>query len=76
MRCRRCHGSMTVDAYIDMGSSGSPLWLRAWRCGNCGNVYEPEVFLSRVVHRNWLYRAVRRLVGKRLRRGELMALTV
>jgi len=75
MRCRRCHRSMTVDSYIDVGRTDSPLWLRAWRCGNCGEIEGPELFLKRVVHRNWVYRALNRLVGRRLRRDELMALT-
>ncbi len=75
MRCRRCHRSMMVDSYIDVGKKDSPLWLRAWRCGNCGEIEEPELFLKRLVHRNWVDRALNRLVGRRLRRNELMALT-
>jgi hypothetical protein len=67
---------MTVDAYIDKGTIESPLWLRTWRCGNCGKIDEPELFLNRVVHRNWVYRALKRLIGTRPRRGELMALVV
>jgi hypothetical protein len=75
MRCQRCQGFMTVNAYVDRGSRRSPLWLRAWRCVNCGEVYEPEMFLNPAVHRNWLHRTVMRLAGKRFRRDELMALT-
>lgn len=76
MQCRRCHRFMTVDAYVDMGNTESPLWLRAWRCGNCGKTDEPELFLNRVVHGNWVSRALKRLIGTRPRRDELMALTV
>lgn len=75
MRCRRCHRFMAVDSYFDLGKAESPLWLRAWRCGNCGNVYKPEIFLNRVVHRNRWYRALSGLVDKRRTRDELMALT-
>jgi secreted trypsin-like serine protease len=75
MPCHRCHRLMTVDSYIDMGSSRNPLWLRAWRCVNCGEVAEPGVFTNRAAHRNWLRRMVKRLNGTRLRRDDLMPLT-
>lgn len=65
---------MTVNAYVDRGSRGSPLWLRAWRCVSCGELYELEMFLNRAVHRNWLHRAVKRLTGKSFRHDELIAL--
>jgi hypothetical protein len=67
---------MTVAAYIDMGNTESPLWLRAWRCGNCGKIDEPELILNRVMRRNWVSRVLKRLIGARPRRDELMALTV
>ena len=66
---------MTVNAYVDKGSTESPLWLRAWRCVSCSEVYEPEIFLNRAVHPNWLHRAVKRLAGKWFRHDELMALS-
>jgi hypothetical protein len=75
MPCHRCHGLMIVDSYIDMGSSGDPLWLRAWRCVNCGEVTEPGIATNRTVHRNWLRRTVKRLNGARLRRDDLIPLT-
>ena len=76
MLCHRCHGLMTVDSYIDMGSSSDPLWLRMWRCGNCGEVDEPGIAANQAVHRNWLHRLVKRLNGTRLRRDDRMPLTV
>ena len=54
MPCHRCHGLMTVDSYIDKGSSSDPLWLRTWRCGNSAKVTVPGVVTNRIVHRNWL----------------------
>jgi hypothetical protein len=75
MRCQRCHGFMTVDAYIDLGSSGNSLWLRVWRCVNCGKVYEPGILMNRAAHRNWLHRPVKRFAGNRLLRDDVMALT-
>jgi len=76
MRCRQCHRCMTVDAYIDMGNSDSPLWLRTWRCGICGKTDGPEIFLKRTVQRNWVYRALKRWIGARPQHDELMALIV
>ena len=43
MRCGRCDGLMVVDFFIDMGEVGGQLWLRAWRCVNCGAVEEPLI---------------------------------
>ena len=31
MTCRRCHGLMVVDYYIDLLNGGEDFWLRAWR---------------------------------------------
>lgn len=76
MPCHRCHGLMIVDSYIDMGSSGDSLWLRAWRCVNCGEVIEPGIVMNRTVRRNWLRRTVNRLNGTPLRRDDRMLLTV
>lgn len=75
MPCYRCHGLMTVDFYIDMGSSGDPLWLRAWRCVNCGEVIEPGMVTNRSAHRNWLRRMMKRFNGTHLRRDERLPLT-
>lgn len=61
MRCPRCHGFMVVDHFTDMGSSGGPLWLRAFRCVNCGEVVEPGITSHRLVQRSRLTRFVERL---------------
>lgn len=74
MQCHRCHGLMTVDSYFDMGSS-NPLWLRGWRCVNCGEVIEPGISTNRVVHRNWLRHAMRRLVDRRRSLDHALPLT-
>ncbi len=52
MPCHRYHGMMTVDSYIDMGSSSDPLWLRVWRCVNCGEVAQLGIMMNRTTHRN------------------------
>ena len=40
MSCFRCNGCMVEDFLLDMEDSSGPMWLRAWRCMNCGNVSE------------------------------------
>jgi hypothetical protein len=76
MPCHRYHGMMTMDSYIDMGSSSDPLWLRAWRCGNCGVVAQPRIMMNRTTHRNWLRRMVKQSNRTRLRRDDRITLTV
>ncbi len=43
MRCGRCHGLMVVDCLMDMEDDSGALWLRAWRCVNCGAVEESVI---------------------------------
>ena len=40
MSCSRCKGCMIEDYLLDMEDSSGPMWLRAWRCMNCGNVFD------------------------------------
>jgi len=56
MRCTHCHGSMVVDHFLDMEDAGGHLWLRAWRCVNCGHVVEPGMFRRRKAHGSRLAR--------------------
>jgi hypothetical protein len=37
-----CHGLMVVDHFLDLEDAGGHLWLRSWRCVNCGAVVEPQ----------------------------------
>ncbi len=48
MRCGRCHGLMVVDYLMDMEDDSGPLWLRAWRCVNCGAVEESVITRHRL----------------------------
>lgn len=51
MRCARCHGLMVVDHFLDMRDDTGHLWLRAWRCVNCGAVVEPGMAERWAAHR-------------------------
>ncbi|TAJ23306.1 MAG: hypothetical protein EPO64_11495 [Nitrospirae bacterium] len=51
MRCPCCHGFMVVDHFTDMRLSRGALWLRAWRCMNCGEAAEPSLAGHHAVRR-------------------------
>jgi hypothetical protein len=40
MSCSRCKGCLVKDYMLDMEDSSGPMWLQAWRCMNCGNVFD------------------------------------
>lgn len=43
MQCQRCRGLMVVEQFLVLGDATGHLWLRAWRCVNCGEVIEPGI---------------------------------
>jgi hypothetical protein len=50
MRCSRCQGCMVEDYLLDMEDSSGPMWLQAWRCMNCGNVFDTVLEQNRLTH--------------------------
>ncbi len=63
MKCRRCHGLMVVDHFIDVENTGY-LWLCGWRCVTCGDVVDPEIMQQRQIQRSRLGRLARSLTRK------------
>lgn len=47
MTCARCHGLMVEDHLLDIQNPSGELWIRAWRCINCGELVEPMIDLNR-----------------------------
>lgn len=45
MECARCQGMMVEDHSMDM--TGPFLWMRSWRCLNCGAVEDPLICHNR-----------------------------
>lgn len=78
MDCERCHGLMAVDHFLDLADQEGRLWLRVWRCLNCGWVTEPGILRNRTSAPPRLARLLDRLTGKPRRapshRGEVVAL--
>jgi hypothetical protein len=66
---------MVVDHFLDMTDDSGHLWLRAWRCVNCGNVVEPGMRHRRQTHRSLLGRLEKRLL-KRAPRHEVVPIGV
>jgi hypothetical protein len=60
MGCGRCRGLMVVDHFIDMQDDSGHLWLRGWRCVNCGVVVEPEILIHRGAKRSLVSRLMER----------------
>jgi hypothetical protein len=50
MSCSRCQGCMIEDYLLDMEDSSGPMWLKAWRCMNCGNVSDSLLEHNRQIH--------------------------
>ena len=46
MTCTRCQGLMISDSFIDLEETGH-LWMRAWRCMNCGCIADAVVEQNR-----------------------------
>lgn len=76
MHCPRCRGLMLVDHFLDLSDDAGHLWLRAWRCVNCGEVIEPGIVAHRRGGRSRMTRLVARLVRKGVRHGEVVPLGV
>jgi hypothetical protein len=47
MKCQRCEGFMIEDHLLDMAESFESMWLRAWRCLNCGHAVDATMVANR-----------------------------
>ena len=47
MKCERCDGLMLEGDFIDMEESCEGMWLRAWRCLNCGHAVDAVMAANR-----------------------------
>ncbi|TLY45823.1 MAG: hypothetical protein E6K59_02890 [Nitrospirae bacterium] len=76
MTCRRCHGLMVADYYIDLLNGGEDFWLRAWRCVNCGEVVEPGIIRHRLERRSLLSSLAKRWPKTARKEYEVIALGI
>ncbi len=42
MQCPRCQGTMVIDHFVDMATSGE-IWMPGWRCLMCGEIIDPII---------------------------------
>lgn len=75
MKCPRCHGLMVLDHFLDMQDEGGHLWLRVWRCVNCGQVTDPLIALHRQAPRSALRRLFKRGSSRPSRSPEVVRLS-
>ena len=43
MNCRRCQGLMMEDHFLDFEGTHGFMWMRGWRCVNCGHAVDPLI---------------------------------
>ena len=41
MECRRCQGLLREEQFFDLGKPEGIMWLRGWRCRDCGLAIDP-----------------------------------
>lgn len=64
MKCERCRGLMVVDYFLDLEDDYGRMWLRAYRCVNCGEVVEPGITRHRLAQQSRLAGLVERLTRR------------
>ena len=51
MRCPRCDGLMVIDAYLNLEGDHNRVWIEAWRCVNCGELFDARMLENRLRRR-------------------------
>ncbi len=41
MECRRCQGLMVDHDFFDLEGTQGFMWMKGWRCRNCGHEADP-----------------------------------
>jgi hypothetical protein len=50
MTCLRCQGLMVEDHFFDFEGTYGFMWMRGWRCMNCGHAADPIIEANRRLH--------------------------
>ena len=43
MNCSRCQGLMMEEDFFDFEGTHGFMWMRGWRCVNCGHAVDPLI---------------------------------
>jgi hypothetical protein len=47
MECTRCQGLMVEDHFFDLEGTQDFIWMKGWRCMNCGHAADPLIEANR-----------------------------
>ena len=50
MNCNRCQGLMLEDQLFDFEGTHGFMWMKGWRCMNCGHVMDPLIEANHRLH--------------------------
>ena len=50
MVCRRCQGLMAEDQFFDFEGTHGFMWMKGWRCMNCGHAADPVIEANHRLH--------------------------
>lgn len=50
MECRRCKGKMSFEQFQDFWDDTGKIDFKGWRCLNCGEIFDPIIYLNRKTH--------------------------
>ena len=50
MECIRCQGLMVKDHFFDFEGTHGFMWMKGWRCMNCGHAADPLIVANRRLH--------------------------
>ena len=50
MECIRCRGLMVEDHFFDLEGTQGFMWMKGWRCMNCGHAEDPLTEANRRLH--------------------------
>ena len=50
MKCKRCEGLMAEDQFFDFEGTQGFMWMKGWRCMNCGHAGGPIIAANRRLH--------------------------
>ena len=50
MECTRCQGLMVEDQFFDFEGTHGFMWMKGWRCMNCGHAADPVIKANHRLH--------------------------
>ena len=50
MECTRCQGLMVEDQFFDFEGTHGFMWMKGWRCMNCGHAADPVIEANHRLH--------------------------